>query len=267
MIINNKFYVISIVSIFIALTVGILIGFSIDTTQIYTDQEENLVKIVEDQFEIITKENIELNQLKSRLEKSNNINSGYIKESLNYINTGRVNDKRIGIIETNDEYITTSLGSIIEKSGGILNFTSIIRNPNNIDMDKFLYELLINKNIYNLSEERINNDFTLLGDLYYPLDILIISGGAFNENNSNYMAIDKKIIDYAKENNIQIIGVEKSISNYSYINKYIDSSINTVDNIEMKIGETALILSIEGNTGNYGIKDTAENIIPRYRGE
>ena len=57
---NMKFYVVSIVAIFTALGLGIYIGFSMDTEGFITDQQEELVNIVESEFESIIKENIEL---------------------------------------------------------------------------------------------------------------------------------------------------------------------------------------------------------------
>ncbi len=70
------------------------------------------------------------------------------------------------------------------------------------------------------------------------------------------------LLKYGKKN---IIGIEKSKANYSYIDAYKSFRISTVDNIDMIMGKVSLILAMEGRPGHYGIKATAENIIPNLK--
>ena len=54
---SMRFYIISIVSIFIALGIGIFIGFTIDTQDFYNWAKNIIGEIVESQFETLITEN------------------------------------------------------------------------------------------------------------------------------------------------------------------------------------------------------------------
>ena len=75
--------------------------------------------------------------------------------------------------------------------------------------------------------------------------------------------IDIPIIKKVKQNNIPIIGVEQSIVKYSYIDTYKRQKISTIDNVDTMIGHYSLIEVLQGNYGNFGIKPSANRLIPQ----
>lgn len=92
-------------------------------------------------------------------------------------------------------------------------------------------------------------------------DFVIIAGGSNNEDN-NVASIDIPIIKQAKLLNVPIIGVEQSDAKYSYIDAYKKQHISTIDNVEDIIGQTSLIMVMEGKEGNYGVKASAMSLMP-----
>ena len=74
--------------------------------------------------------------------------------------------------------------------------------------------------------------------------------------------IDNTIINVSKNNSVSIIGIEKLETNYSYMESYKNLGITTVDNVDTTIGKVSLILAMEGRPGHYGMKKTAESLIP-----
>lgn len=283
---SMRFYIISIVSIFAALGIGIFIGFTIDTQGFIIDQNHSITEMVESQFEVIFNENRILKDNEKILEAENKYKDEYIDNSYNFIIKDKLEGLNVGIIETNDDYITSGIGRDLELAGAkVINVTTLNNSIMNKEQLDELFEGInisipkdsIETSITIITESIISGDFNLLlnylseedfisttGNYNKEIDFLILCGGSFSESSKRINKVDKLVVDIGKKYNIPIIGIEKSNVNYSYISRYKDFNISTIDNIDMVIGKVAMILAMEGNPGNYGIKITADSVIPNY---
>jgi uncharacterized protein YoxC len=73
-----KFYIVSIASIFLALAIGIYIGFSLNSKDFLIEQKEGIVEGLEKQFADLRSENDNLkNEMEGRKRKS--IIQGFLK--------------------------------------------------------------------------------------------------------------------------------------------------------------------------------------------
>lgn len=283
---SMRFYIISIVSIFAALGIGIFIGFTIDTQDFIIDQNHSITDMLESQFEVIFNENQVLKDNEKILYEENRYKDEYIENSYYFIIKDKLKGLNVAIIETNDDYITSGIGRDLELAGAkIGNVTTL--NNSIIDKEQ-LNKFFENLNIF-IPKDSVESAITIItesiisgesspllnylsdddfiraaGNYNEEIDFLILCGGSFNESSKRINKVDKLVIDIGRKYNIPIIGIEKSNVNYSYISRYKDFNISTIDNIDMIIGKVALILAMEGNPGNYGIKITADSVIPNY---
>ncbi|OZV12788.1 hypothetical protein CIW83_07805 [Tissierella sp. P1] len=286
---SMRFYIISIVSIFVALGIGIFIGFTMDTQEFVIEQQEIINEIIESQFETLINENKELKANVNTLESENEYKDEYINLSYESIIKGKLEGLKVGIIETSEDYVTSGIGRDLEMSGAkVINVTTL--NNNIIDKEKLsnLYKRLninVSKNpaettITTITESIISGVSSpmfedlekegfieTIGNYEEDIDYLIICGGSYDDNSKRINQVDRIIVGIAKKYNIPIIGVEKSNVNYSYISGYKDLDISTVDNVDMTIGKVAMILAMEGIGGHYGIKNTADGVIPYFNKE
>jgi hypothetical protein len=283
-----RFYIISIVSIFAALGIGIFIGFTLNTQSFIIDQNSSITDVFESQFEVVMDENKSLRANEKLLELENSNKDEYIESSYNFIIDNRLNGLSIGIIETTDDYITSGIGRDLELAGArVINVTTLNSSIINKEGLDNLYKKLdmsipidsvessisiITKSILTGISEPLIDELSkdgiikASGNYNESIDYLIICGGSFAESSKRINVVDKLIVDIAKEYNIPILGVEKSSVNYSYIPMYKDLDISTVDNIDMTMGKVSMILAMEGNPGNYGIKESADDVIPNFNG-
>lgn len=288
MIPNMKFYVISIVAIFVALGIGIYIGFALDTQSFLMDQRDDIAKNLEERFDYLKGENqnLKLELKESKLENENC--KVYIDSTYEELVKGRLSGVKIGVIETIDDYMYSGIGQILETAGATVNSVVTI-NENIMDENALLkiYEELNipteNSNLITRASLEIskaiiegessdlirkleeNRIIDIVGLIDEPVDYIVIAGGSVKENPRRLSLVDKTIIDIAKDMEVEIIGIEKSNTNYSYIDTYKNYKISTVDNINMTIGKVSLVLAMEGRPGHYGIKPTAEDIIPNLK--
>lgn len=263
-----RFYIVSIVSIFTALGIGMYIGFSIDTQEFVLDQEENLANVIEMQFEKLIDESTSIKDENKNLKLEMEYKDEYIQASYNFIIKDRLKDINIGIIETNSDYVSSSIGKDLELAGAsVINLTTLnksIIEEENLDLiiEELVVDIIEGNESSKLTELENKGYIDYIGNYNLPIDYLIIAGGSLEESVDRINKIDKLIVDLGRSRSIPIIGIEKSDVLYSYIDKYKELGITTVDNIDMITGKAAMILAMEGISGNYGIKPSATSILP-----
>lgn len=285
MIPNMKFYVISIVAIFAALGIGIYIGFTLDTQSFVAEQKEDIATKLEERFDFLTNENQQLKISLKEIEVENENYKYFIDSTYEEIVKGRLDGSKIAIIETNDDYMYSGIGQILETAGAnVISVTTINDRIMNEEMLKDIYsELkipisgnkLIASSIEELTKSLVTGEETefvkklieknfvdIVGVIDQPIDYVIIAGGSVKEDKERLTLIDQVIVNTVKNMDRFIVGIEKLKSNYSYMEAYKSFRISTIDNVDTSIGKVSLILAMEGRPGHYGLKETAEELVP-----
>ena len=285
MIPNIKFYVISIAAIFAALGIGIFVGFLLDAQNLIMDQRNDIITEIEKRFDYLSEEN---KGLKEALESANNEKENYeyfIDSTYKEIIKDKLVGVNVAIIETNNDYVYSSVGQLLEAAGAnVVNLTTIMDTFLSQDLLINLYQELqipINSSniagdaIRKLTESIIKGEMNelvlkldergfinLVGPINEPADYIIVAGGSRDDSQDRINVIDSTIINVAKSNSVPVVGVERIDVNYSYMEAYKNLGITTIDNVDTTIGKVSLILAMEGRPGHYGIKKTAEDLVP-----
>ncbi len=95
-----------------------------------------------------------------------------------------------------------------------------------------------------------------------PINTVILIGGSDTLVQSFPEGFDSTLIKTLLEDGIQVIGTESSQVKLSYMKYYQKFSISTIDNIDMSVGQISLVLAINDQPGNYGIKTNATVFMP-----
>ena len=284
MIPNMKFYVISIVSIFAALGIGIYIGFSLDAQSFVLDQREDIALKLEERFDFQKEEN---NKLKKELEELGLVNKNneiYISSTYNELIKNKMNNKTALIIETNSDYIYSGTGTVLEDAGakvtGILTVEDQVIDEekvkafyedNNLEAESQdlrqdlvlkLSKSLLEKDLETIEKLREAGFINYMGDLKESIDTVVLAGGSLEKNQEKMDIIDKNLISSMLASDINIVGVEKENVNNSYIDFYKNSKISTVDNVDTSIGKVSLINALGEYPGHYGVKPSADALVP-----
>lgn len=280
-----KFFVLLVISIFAALGIGIYFGFTLDAQNLIVEQRNDIVEEIEERFDFLTTEN---ENLKSTIESISNVNKTYeyfIESTYEEIIKDKLLGLNIVIIETNSDYMYSGIGHVLNTAGA--NITSLVTINDKFMDEQMLINLynrlelalpegdIIEYTIKQITEDIINGNSTellsqldnegliqIVGLVNYPVDYVIIAGGSLEEEEERIDKLDRIIVRTTKEKNVDIIGIEKLDTIYSYISKYKQYNISTIDNIDTTMGKVALVLAMEGRPGHYGIKETAEELLP-----
>lgn len=286
MFINLKYYVITIAAIFMALGIGIYIGFMLDGQDIFVHQQDSLINELEKKFNQFSSENNNLkNQIKD-LSARLKLDDSFINAAYPHLIEGKLKDLNVTIVETNNDYLYAGLKSTIESAGGnviseihiypyiltnddvkkqeIINYAAI--KGENVSQDKVTQYVIgkinqaITKKVDIDTLNFLKNEGVIDFSGYFNMqpDYVIICGGSLQKTNYPEI-IDIPLIKLLQQQNIPILGVERSDVAFSYIDYYKKLRLPTVDDVDLVYGKTAMVFAIKGEPGNYGIKKSASS--------
>jgi hypothetical protein len=289
MIINYRYYVISLISIFLALGIGIVIGFMMDGDQMFVSQQEAIISELEGRFSELKEEKVSLQLSLEEYLRDNNMYDEFSKLAYSEMVPGRLQGLSIAIIQTTEEFIFSSINKILTDSGADVSSITYIKKDflqDIIHTDSDFYKELSSliklegKDDYERVSHELarsialgdNTDFVDLlinygyievyGKIVSEVDYIIMVGGSSDNPSERVKKIDIPMIRTIKQLSIPVLGVEKSNIEHSYMRQYKTERISTVDNIDTILGQISAIMVIGGKPGNYGLKNDAEAFMP-----
>lgn len=277
--VSIKYFVITIASIFVALGVGILIGFSVNSEKFVQKQFQQQLSLIDKNLVELKKENDrllkEIDEYKTQINQLGKINNTLVNAYLKTCKSNAV----VSLILTSTDYSYNDLIDFLRKNQIKLarivkikrTFVDVLNNKTNDFPEYKLPEDAINTLILyavfdmkgellsKLTEKRYIEINRLSGEI---ADTILIAGGNTIQNDT-FNAIDRRFIEKLRNiNDLNIIGVEQSYSEINYCEKYKSMGLDTVDNVDELTGKVSLIELIRGGNGNYGIKKEANLLMP-----
>lgn len=235
--IDFKYHVTSLMTIFLALAIGILIGSTMVGGDMLVEQQKVLIDQIEQEFKLLREQNRLSQEELMSVQTTSNTYKSFLYEILPYVVTHKLTDKSLGIIQTGSVNIPAEMLKTIHLSGANLIYT--------VTVDDHQHAQLV---AASLASSEIQLDGAILIRDY--------------ENN---VEVDKIMITALQKNNknIIIIGAETSDLTHSSIRSYRELGVqSTVDNIDSIVGQVALIFAFLAEPGDYGVKNTAQQLLP-----
>lgn len=284
-----RYYISSLAAIFLALGIGIVIGGALMNNGELTKSQEQLIINLEREFEQLRNEKKTLQAGLMDREVELEVLRQFNREVLPLMISGLLQDRKIGIIQTNHTVPTALVSSLtrVLKLAGAQVPKVIAFNvwPDPAAENKVLAARLglegdahwLNHLLAALATEVVSGqDGPILASLQAnsliqlneenkaPLDTLILLGGSFEEKTNWVDQIDLVLAREAKRTGVMVAGVEPLAAKLSYIPKYKNSGLLTIDNIDTFPGQVALVLALAaGEQGHFGVKETARNLLPK----
>ena len=286
--INMKYYIVTICAIFIALGVGILVGFNLNYDQALSKQQSEVLESFNTEFEALKDKNKTLQSEINDLDGNVDDLKEYIDNNIDILTQDALTDKNTGIILTSDNNdYSEDIENLILKANGTVSFNIMIKD--NISNEEKLAELSKSLNkTFKSSQDIINYiveslDNTKGYDQLYALeDLGVIKIN--NINKGNYQAYDsvvllgnlsgkdakdkfnekeKLILNDLKEKNKYLVCVNQNNEDNTILKLYSDNNISTIGNINEGIGKVSLITLLKNQNivGDYGDSDLSKKII------
>ncbi|MBU7007676.1 copper transporter [Phosphitispora fastidiosa] len=294
MIIDFKYHVASLVAVFLALGIGILVGSSFlgeNVNEAIIQQQKQIVSNLNRDFEQMRQDHKVAQEEIEAYKSDLNISKQFEEQVLPTLFSGKLAEKQIAVIETNsygfhDDWIENlgitgaNVVSITAVLDGFDLSQEEIRNSIKTklmlkddsegavsqELAREIAEGIISaQNLENLHYFEQLGLIKNSGDYGVPIDAVIFVGGSQEEVGQRCANLDIPMMNYFLERNIPVFGVETSDVAYSYMKEYQKLKVSTVDNIDMIPGQLSLVMSVYGKPGNYGIKTTARQLMPEVQ--
>lgn len=286
MFINIKYFIVTIAAVFFSLGIGIMIGFNLNNSEIFTQQQIKLVDDMDKKLNELRVKNDEMNNQLVEKDKSIEIYNEFVNSYYEDLIKDRLVDKNLLMIQTTGDYFFSDISQWGAISGANIH-TYLTINSNNFNSltiaqypDLFTEDSLDTEKLFNYIINLIseNNSLKLaeleqLGILKIvstsnnqePFNQVILLGGELEESKEKVEKVDLALARSISSKNIPIVFAEESNANYSSIEQFKNLKISTVDNVDQAIGRISLSVVLSGVDGNYGIKDTASKLFPTYK--
>jgi hypothetical protein len=242
--IDFKYHITSLVAVFLALAIGILIGSTMVGGDVLVEQQKLMVDQLEEDFRLFRDQNRALREELSAIRHTTDLYQTYAREIMPTMITGRLKEMTLGIINIGGEEIPQGLLDTLRLAGSKVNYY--------VSLD---------------SSEHAEVTVAYIVNQLNQLDGAIIFLGSANQkfSSAEYKQVTGRLINALKDNNPEmiILGTETSYDPISYLQHLQNFQIaGTIDNIETIIGQTALVFTLTGLPGNYGVKSTAQQLLP-----
>ena len=286
--INMKYYIVSIGAIFISLGIGILVGYNLNYDQELSKQQASVISDLDNKFDALKVTNDNLEKSLADLSDDYDKAIAFINDNVNNLVVGRLTDKNIGIISTNqDNDYTKEINEIITTANGNVAFDITLNN--NIFNEKKIEELAtkLNSEIKDTKDIMAYIEKTLsesnaslklkeledaemikinsLNENYQSYNSVVIVGGNNGKlGKEQYENIDKILIETLKDKDKNIVGVQQSNTKFSYVDLYFNDKVTTIDNVDEGIGKLSLVMVLQDSSiaGKFGKLEGSDSIIP-----
>jgi hypothetical protein len=74
--------------------------------------------------------------------------------------------------------------------------------------------------------------------------------------------LERGVVKGLRDAGVRVVAVERTDADPSSIDFFADLVPATVDNLDQLAGKVALVLALDGADGNFGVKETADSLLP-----
>jgi len=278
---SGRYHAASLAAVFLALAVGVLIGAALGDNLV-SDTEENLRESLEGDIERARADADEAREdLEREREFAGRAYPALVGETLA--------DRRIAILALGglSGEVTGDVERALEPAGAELVEVAVVRippdvsaladrlpvrRPGQIEEDEGRLREIARR----LGREFVTGRGRLLSDVRDALflrssgeggrldGVVLVreTGDLDPEERADTEALESGLIEGMADTPAEVVGVERSDAEESSVPFFSGFGIATVDSVELTSGRVALVFTLLGADGNFGIKQTAGALLP-----
>jgi copper transport outer membrane protein MctB len=280
-----RYHALSLAAVFVALVVGLLLGIEIGDRGLVSSAEKKLRQSLRSDVDAARKES---QRLQGKLDQRKEFEDQVYPELV----TGQLQEKRIGVVflghssDQTAKYVTDALGG----TGGRVVFAGELREP--LDL-KGLAEraegtryaaLDLGSDLIKPFGARVGVQLTQGGKLVRRARGKLFSSfsGTFGKLDGVVLVRDPPklggeaaraaklfedgLAEGLSSRDTPVVGIELTTTTPSQVSWYRDRKLASVDDVDDIAGRLALVFTLAGADGAYGVKPTADALFPRVVG-
>lgn len=284
---DMRYHIVSLVAVFLALAVGVLLGTVIIDKGTLVEQQKALVRRLENRFNQLEKENRLLSkQLKTREEFEEAVLPLTVRDVLK--------DKKVVMINTTqvDEILLKRVLETLRQAGADAGRITLVHSDfklgdkavreklssyfleekrNQKELKQAVLNKLANELVTASSESPFLVELSRLGlvetENLETLSAEAIILGGQQKDSSLVKEIDLLLAGYFQELEVPVVAIETTETKASLLTLYQKADVSTVDNVDMIAGRVALVYVLRGTKGSYGIGSRVDGLLPPLESE
>jgi copper transport outer membrane protein MctB len=278
---SARYHLASLAAVFLALAIGILIGSEFGD-EIVSDTRANLENSLTDNLE---EAQDRADDLRRDLELSDAFAEGIYPTLVG----DRLAERSIGVLALGDisEDLAAEIENALEPTGGSLIAVGVIREPPDLselaidledtrfsDVDENLdtvqalgtgvgRRLAIGGTLLDVVQPDL---FSSTSGTFGALDGVIVvrdqPGDLDDEDAAATNRLEAGLIDGLQATGATVVGVETSGDDDSSVPFFQSAGIANVDDLDLVAGRVAMVFSLLGARGSFGVNETADRLLP-----
>jgi hypothetical protein len=282
-----RYHALSLVAVFLALAVGLLLGVAIGDSGLVSSAKQD----IEDSLRGDVKASrAEAADLRAQLAQHDD----YERQTFPDLVAGRLAGDQIGLVflGDSDEQITDEVRDALEPAGATLRWVGALREPPDVEQ--------LADRAEGSPYAAMSIDPTLLSPFAHRMGVQLIQGGKLvmqerpalmqsfsgdlgvldgivvvrdpdrpeesDEQKGTTETLEDGIVSGMNRTDVPVVGVEELDTDPSQIGWYRDRGLASVDSVDQLSGRAALVFTLAGADGAYGLKSSAEALLPRVVG-
>lgn len=285
--IDLRYHIASLMAVFLAFGMGILVGTLLVPNAALPERVSSMVSRLEKDFAKIRAESVSVR-------KQLDVHKRMEDEMLPLAVDGRLLGKNIAFIETTDfnvQSVQSDVLQALQQAGAKIHSVTVIKPFFGMEDEALKQEILSHLGIKEpdgkkaskpvsarLAQEvasgkplaelsllnylKSQKVISVTGEFSGAPDAVVVLGGR-NRYAAFPDVMDLPVVRVFKEKNIRVAGTETAATKTSFMKSYQQEMIPTVDNVDARAGQIALVYVLSGVDGNFGVKKTAQQLLPR----
>lgn len=296
--VDYRYHLASLIAVFLALGVGMLVGNSFVGLASAEWQKQAVLRL-EQTFkrEVLAlrhrldQTNSRMRELEKRLENRNVAERALMPKVLDSVLAG----KKVALVvcgDLKDEALVGSVSAAIVTAGGTVKSITAVRDgwlpEYGRRREQILARFQVAQGAPNATAEavrtlavaivsgewsqalndvaRISPGLSLDGDYSTPVDMVLLLSSASDPSRLSQAEAgtlpEQGLLAAWKEMKLRVVAAEPEAVPVSMIPVFQRKGVPTVDNVDSGIGQISAVLALAGGEGDYGVKPTAEKPIP-----
>jgi hypothetical protein len=278
-----RYHALSLVSVFLALVLGLLLGVAIGDRGLVSSAERDVRASLRGD---VRKAQAESENLRAQLDEQNK----FLQEAYPLMVGSRLIGERVGVVTLGD-VSDQEIGNVrdaLEATGGRLTSVVSIRTP--LDLPSIstaaagtaFQNLQVEPKLVKRFGERVGVGYVSGGGRLLDKvhrELLASSSGALGGVDSvvvireprTFQKPQQNVLDDFEDglmtglsnNNGTVVGVETTDTKPSQVGWYRDHDLASVDDVDQLPGRAALVFALAGADGAFGTKSTADGLLPK----
>jgi hypothetical protein len=275
-----RYHALSLTAVFLALMVGLLLGVAIGDQGLVSSAEKNVRASLRKDVRAARARSA---HLRSELSQRNRLENDLYPLLVG----GRLSGQRVGLIGLGGLPDSTirNVQDALKDTGGRLGAVGVVREPLSDPLPRLggrrsipasdtaavrRYGHAVGVGLAAgskpLRKARRNLFATFNGDLDGLDGVVLVHAPGDSARPKAVRAFEDGVVAGLLSRDVPVVGVESTSTDPSQIPWFKDRKLASVDNVDQLAGRASLIFGLTGSNGSYGVKDTAQALVPRAPG-